>query len=706
MLENITERKLAEDELRTERQRFQTLSEHAPFGMLIIDQEGTFKYINPKFRECFGYDLKDIPNGREWFRKAYPDPDYRHHVISVWIDDLKSFNTGEKKLRIFTATCKDGTQKIIRFIPVPLETGENLMTCEDITEPRQRERDLEAIVTMTTILRTAPTLKHLLPTLLNQILDLLRAEGVALAMRNATSGEILVEWANGSWSSWAGKRLPPGKGITGQVMETGQLYLSNHMESNLLFEWHDLIGDLRAGVCIPLVAQEQTMGALWVGRKTSVDHNEERLLTAVGDLFANALCRATFHEQTQKHLQHLTALRTIDMIINANLDLGTIFNVFLEQITAKLHVDAAAILLLNTSTWMLEYAAGSGFHTQSIQKRRLRLGEGHAGRAALQCCLVSTPDPSEGQQACARDRLLADEAFISCYAAPVISKGQVKGVLEIFHRDFLSPDPEWLEFLETVAGQLAIAIDNAELFNNLRRTNAELTLAYDTMLEGWSRALDLRDEETEGHTQRVTEITLQLARAMGLPEAEMVNVRRGALLHDIGKMGIPDSILFKPGPLTAKEWEIMRRHPGIAYELLLPIPYLRPALDIPYCHHEKWNGMGYPRGLKGEEIPFAARIFAVVDIWDALRSDRPYRSAWSEEKALEYLRSMSGRHFDPRVVETFLETEIWKTYQIVQLNFGLKEDEGFDEDRISGSSLPPSLPRDAFKVPPSDGGGF
>src|SRR5208337_687918 len=123
-------------------------------------------------------------------------------------------------------------------------------------------------------------------------------------------------------------------------------------------------------------------------------------------------------------------------------------------------------------------------------------------------------------------------------------------------------------------------------------------------------------------------------RAMGLPEAEMVNVRRGALLHDIGKMGIPDSILFKPGPLTAKEWEIMRRHPGIAYELLLPIPYLRPALDIPYCHHEKWNGMGYPRGLKGEEIPLAARIFAVVDIWDALRSDRPYRSAWSEEKAL------------------------------------------------------------------------
>jgi len=208
--------------------------------------------------------------------------------------------------------------------------------------------------------------------------------------------------------------------------------------------------------------------------------------------------------------------------------------------------------------------------------------------------------------------------------------------------------------MEALAGQAAIAIDNATLFDDLQRSNVELALAYDTTLEGWSRALDLRDKETEGHTQRVAEMTLKLARAMGFSEDELVQVRRGALLHDIGKMGVPDAILLKPGKLTDEEWEIMRRHPVYAYKLLRPIAYLRPALDIPYFHHEKWDGTGYPRGLKGAQIPLAARLFAVVDVWDALRSDRPYRRGWPEEKVRDHIRSLAGTHFDPQVVEEFL----------------------------------------------------
>ena len=193
-------------------------------------------------------------------------------------------------------------------------------------------------------------------------------------------------------------------------------------------------------------------------------------------------------------------------------------------------------------------------------------------------------------------------------------------------------------------------------FKVLERT-AELAQAYDATIEGWSRALDLRDRETEGHSQRVTEMTVRLARAFGLSEAELVQVRWGALLHDIGKMGIPDGILLKPGPLTAAEWVLMKRHPAIAYELLAPVRYLRLALDIPYRHHEKWDGTGYPLGLQGEQIPLTARLFAVVDVWDAMRSDRPYRTAWPEEKARAQIRSLAGTHFDPRVVEMFLKLD-------------------------------------------------
>jgi putative two-component system response regulator len=187
-----------------------------------------------------------------------------------------------------------------------------------------------------------------------------------------------------------------------------------------------------------------------------------------------------------------------------------------------------------------------------------------------------------------------------------------------------------------------------------QRASEELSAAYDATLAGWSRALDLRDHETEGHSRRVTELTVQLAQALGLPDSDLEHIRRGALLHDIGKMAISDAILLKPGPLNEDEWVAMRRHPTIAYELLAPIGYLRPALDIPYCHHEHWDGSGYPLGLAGEEIPLAARIFAVVDVWDALTNDRPYRKAWPPARAYAHIANLAGSHFDPRVAQAFL----------------------------------------------------
>ena len=360
--------------------------------------------------------------------------------------------------------------------------------------------------------------------------------------------------------------------------------------------------------------------------------------------------------RVETQLLRLDALRRIDTAIAGSFDLRLMLNVLLEQATTLLGMDAACVMLLDPCTLTLETAASRGFRTPMSRAPRIRLGESFAGRAALERKSIMAIDPEQISGSPSFTALWSVESFAAYACVPLIVKGEVKGVLEVFHRSPRSDDDEWRGFLETLAAQAAIAIDNAQLFKHLQHSNLELSLAYDCTIEGWSRALDLRDRETEGHTLRVAEVTEQLARARGVGDTELVHIRRGALLHDIGKMGVPDAILLKPGPLTAAEWEIMRRHPQFAHDMLAPIAYLRHALDIPYCHHEKWDGSGYPRGIAGEHIPVAARLFAVVDVWDALRSDRPYRQGWRDDQVQEYLLAESGRHFDPHAVDLFLHT--------------------------------------------------
>jgi len=283
------------------------------------------------------------------------------------------------------------------------------------------------------------------------------------------------------------------------------------------------------------------------------------------------------------------------------------------------------------------------------------LGEGYAGEVGLQRDHVFIPDLNQDEGKIQESPQFSKEGFVAYYGVPLIAKGKLVGVLEIFHRSSLNPDTEWVNYLRLLASQVAIAIENITMFNDLQRTNVDLTLAYDATIEGWAHGLELKDVETEGHSRRVVELTMNLARKMEIRGEKLGHIRRGALLHDIGKMGIPDSILQKPGKLSDEEWQIMRQHPVFAFEWLSPIQYLQPALEIPYAHHERWDGTGYPRGLEGEQIPLAARIFAIVDVWDALNSDRPYRKAWSREKTLDHIKEQSGKHFDPRVADAFLE---------------------------------------------------
>jgi len=360
-------------------------------------------------------------------------------------------------------------------------------------------------------------------------------------------------------------------------------------------------------------------------------------------------------EKVQRQFEHLSALHAIDLLISSSFDLNFTLSMLLSHVIARLEVNAAAILLFNRESRLLEFAAGVGFRTEALQDTHLRLGQGYAGLAASRRKTIHVPNLQHRNTDYLRSPVFYKESFVSYFGVPLIAKGQVCGVLEIFHRTRLDPDSDWLNFMETLAGRAAIAIENATLLRDLQRSNLELMRTYDATIDAWSRVLELRDRETEGHSQRVADITLQLAHRLGFNEEQLVHIRRGTILHDIGTMAIPDHILLKPAALTDLEKEIIAQHPRFAHDMLAQIPYLQQAMEIPLHHHEKWDGTGYPQGLTREQIPLSARLFAVVDVFDALISDRPYRPAWSKEKALDYILDQSGKHFDPNVVVEFMK---------------------------------------------------
>lgn len=523
-------------------------------------------------------------------------------------------------------------------------------------ETLRRLRELEAVNHISTALRSAQTVDEMLPSLLDETLQVLGCEAGVIWLYAPADGVLKEKVARGWFTSIQELPVKPGEGIAGTVFKTGQVTLSREFATDplTLYSTREQIPSGWGGVCVPIRTVRETIGVLFVSVELprQLQPDAVHLLVTLSEMAGNAIRRADLHEQTERQLQHLASLRAVDMAINTILDLRVTLGILIDHIVSQLKVDAVNILLINAKTQTLYHAASSGFHSDAIKSTRLYIGDSLAGQAIRTRTTIHIPNLHDSKVV-QRGQLLTDEDFVTYFGVPLIAKGQIKGVLETYHRTQVEPDPEWRNFLETLAGQAAIAIDNSVLFEELQQTNLNLSLAYDATIEGWSKALDLRDQETEGHTLRVTDMTVQLADLLGISATDLVQIRRGALLHDIGKMGIPDSILYKPGPLTEEEWAIMRRHPEFALDMLSPITYLRQALDIPYGHHERWDGSGYPRHLSGDQIPMAARIFAVVDVWDALISDRPYRKAFTKEEAAEFIRKNSGELFDPRVVEVF-----------------------------------------------------
>jgi PAS domain S-box-containing protein len=522
-------------------------------------------------------------------------------------------------------------------------------------ETQRRIKELEIINRVSTSMRMAQSIDEMLPILLNETMSLMNTPHGSIWMYSHTSNTMVQRITHGSEAKLKYKSLSPVDGIVGRTFTNGTRYISTDLKNDpLLFEPNrESMSPGLAGIFIPIQSTAGPVGVLVIDVEKDRQITEElNLLSILAEITGNSIHRVQLYEQSQMQVRRLTTLRDIDAAIASSFDLRLTLNILMDQTLNHLNVDAVDIGLYHPDIQSLTYLASAGFQTPSPTRPQVRLGEGLAGQVIVRQSILHVTDLQNAPEA-RNEMFIRREGFVTYIGIPLIVKGQIKGVFEIYHRTPLSPTLDWMEFLHTLAGQAAIAIDSSQLFENLQRSNQELMQAYDTTLEGWARALELRDRETEGHTRRVTQLTMRLAKFMGVSDSEMINIHRGVLLHDIGKMGVPDHILKKSGKLDDEEWKEMKQHPVYAYNLLSPISYLRGALDIPYCHHEHWDGSGYPRGLKGEQIPLSARIFSVVDIWDALLSDRPYRKAWHEEKVVEYLRDMAGTILDPNIVDIF-----------------------------------------------------
>jgi PAS domain S-box-containing protein len=671
MSEDITKKKEAEFELNKSMARFQTLVEQIPAITYIaaLDENSTTLYISPQVEIYLGYSPDAYKSNPDiWLERLHPDD--RDRVLQ------ETFSNRSEQLPLiseYRMLSKDGHVVWFRDeASLVYDTDGQPMFLQglmmDITEQKNNEQELEryvarveSLLEIEEAISSTLNLEEVLEFIIKEIskaveCDSISIQGLSSDILNiftfhgkklsVITSDLIFQFE----SSFPTYQVAKGKTaitVADMELEYPQYYQALIAEE---VETHSWFG-------IPLIYKGRNIGIITLGREKiePFDKSELIMVSTIANHATFAIENARLFNEANTRLERISSLHQIDLAISGSVDLEVVLNVLLDQVVSQLQVDAADILLYNPQSQMLEYKVAHGFYGDKIKQSKIRIGQDYSGKAILERNSIFLPSLPSLKSPPPFADLIQGENFVSFIAVPLISKKNIVGVLEIFNRKLLVPDQEWREFLDTISGQAAIAIESIQLFNNLQRSTDALRYAYDATIEGWSMAMDLRDKETEGHTLRVTELTINLAQKLGISEEEIVHIRRGALLHDIGKLGVPDAILLKADKLSPEEWVLMRKHPQFAYDMLVNIEYLRPALDIPYAHHEKWDGSGYPRGLKGEEIPLPARIFAVVDVWDALRSDRPYRQAWSTGRTRDYILEQSGKHFDPKVVKAFLE---------------------------------------------------
>ena len=605
--------------------RFRSLVQNSSDVIRMLDHEGATLYESPSIQRILGY-APESRSAERAFERIHPDDVLR---VKRELADAMKTGRGESTYRVRHA---NGEWRWFESIGVNLfddpHVGAFVLNSRDITERKRAEEDLR------------------------------EEKGFNEAIINSFPGIFYVLGEDGQHHQWNRnytRLLGYDDGDLARLRPI-DLYEGDDRE-HIARAIEEVFTKGSASVEASIIAKDGRRIPLFLAGER-VTLGGETCIAGIGlDLSEIRSARdeiENLNGELQERLDRIGALREIDQAITGSAGLQDTLDVALTQVRRSLNVDAANLLLYRPVSQTLRFGTAQGIHGSRLRSEALPLGQGLTGAAALKRQNLFLDAPDEIEKAFGHVPKINGQNVESYLAVPLLAKGELQGVLELFHRTPIELSEDWRSFLDALAAQVAIALENASMLESLERSNQELRLAYDTTIEGWARALDLKDEETEGHSRRVTELTVQLAEFVGMSEQDIVHVRRGALLHDIGKMGVPDAILLKPGKLDAEEWEEMKRHTKYALEFLSPIPFLRSALDIPYCHHERWDGSGYPRGLKGQQIPLAARIFSVVDVYDALTSDRPYRKAWSEERALAFIRQQAGIQFDPDIVKIFL----------------------------------------------------
>jgi PAS domain S-box-containing protein len=669
-LASYYERRHAHEQLRKSEERFRKSIMDAPIPVMIYADNGEIITVNNAWLQNSGYSREDIPTLSDWLKQAHRD--HFSEVKSFLEESQKEVHVEEVEFSIYK---KDGEERIWLFTTAPLEILPDgritlISMARDITERKQAELDREryydrilALREVDKVVGSTLDLDSVLDRITSQLQRLITFDSMSVMLIDEKQMEIIACQGFEKPEEILGITFPSDPSYPNYEVykQKKPVCYENISEAYPQFTQpvnEDVSTVINTWLGVPLIHQDEVIGMFTIDREEENLFSEEDIAIAMefAHRAAIAITNARLYEQTRAQVDKLEILRKIDATITGNMKLDESLLEILGYIKSGLDVDAATIILYDDEKKVLTSEQGVGFESEIRSEIEKDLDNKFAGDVARERkpVFIREIEFTEAYD----DKYPIDiqqEGITSYYGLPLIAKGKLEGVLQLFNRKPIEPDEDWIEFADALAGQAAVALNNISLFNNMEEANKSLIQAYDATIEGWAHALELRDQETEGHSRRVVDLTLKIAKRFGFNENDLQNIRRGVLLHDIGKMGIPDEILRKPGPLSEKEWDMMHQHPIFAYDMLKGIEYLEPALRIPHYHHERWDGSGYPEGLQGDEIPLEARIFAVVDIWDALLSDRYYRDAWSRGKTLRYIKNEAGKLLDPEVVAVFLE---------------------------------------------------